>query len=541
MPTSDGRVGHRDLCTAAVVERTIGPASVSSLKIAASLQSDNFSSGSAGWKIERDTGSAEFQDVTVRGTLNADDITVGTLDVARIAAGTITATQIAALTITAGEIAADTITGGQIATNTITALEMQVNAIGAAELAALNISVGKHIRSTTYTPGSAGWSIDADGSAEFQDVTVRGEVNAATGTLTDLTVDGTLTMNATGVFKTAASGVRLEIQGSALTSRIRFFDAAGVESFIQEGALRDIQLVGGGGLITMHIRGTVGDGHVRVSGPVRHADGTAAKTSVSFFNDIDLGLYRFGANDMAIAANSTAVARFKQAGENQGPTSRQDGALFIDTAYHELDSGAGSIIAGQSWEWDVGANLSSLELQVLRDAAGSSHTTAAIGFRRITDTTSQSSLWFTSSGVGIGTSGPSKVLTVAGTISAAPRTHTTGGQATAWFNVSGSDYELSRNTSSKRYKQNVKSLIFDAARYGGLRPVTFNPKDKTERDSRNGRLAIGQIAEEVADLYPELAVYDEQGRPEGIDQSFIHLNTAAILDLMQRVETLEAA
>ena len=78
MPTSDGRIGHRDLCTSAVIERVIGPASVSSLKISASLQSDNFVTGSAGWKIERDTGTAEFQDVTVRGTLNADDITVGT-------------------------------------------------------------------------------------------------------------------------------------------------------------------------------------------------------------------------------------------------------------------------------------------------------------------------------------------------------------------------------------------------------------------------------------------------------------------------------
>ncbi len=73
MPTSDGKIGHRDLCTSAVVERTIGPASVSSLKIAASLQSDNFVAGSAGWKIERDTGSAEFNNVTVRGVLTVTD------------------------------------------------------------------------------------------------------------------------------------------------------------------------------------------------------------------------------------------------------------------------------------------------------------------------------------------------------------------------------------------------------------------------------------------------------------------------------------
>ena len=42
---------------------------VASIRIGDDIQSDNFSSGTAGWQIQRDTGNAEFNDVTVRGDI----------------------------------------------------------------------------------------------------------------------------------------------------------------------------------------------------------------------------------------------------------------------------------------------------------------------------------------------------------------------------------------------------------------------------------------------------------------------------------------
>ena len=48
------------------------------------LESDNYVTGSSGWRIERDTGNAEFQNATIRGTLNATDITAGTISVDRL-------------------------------------------------------------------------------------------------------------------------------------------------------------------------------------------------------------------------------------------------------------------------------------------------------------------------------------------------------------------------------------------------------------------------------------------------------------------------
>lgn len=48
------------------------------------LESDNYITGTSGWRIERDTGNAEFQNAIIRGTLNANDITAGTISAARI-------------------------------------------------------------------------------------------------------------------------------------------------------------------------------------------------------------------------------------------------------------------------------------------------------------------------------------------------------------------------------------------------------------------------------------------------------------------------
>ena len=52
---------------------------VDTSKIAATLQSTNYVSGTSGWQINK-SGSVEFQDATIRGSLNASDISAGTLE-----------------------------------------------------------------------------------------------------------------------------------------------------------------------------------------------------------------------------------------------------------------------------------------------------------------------------------------------------------------------------------------------------------------------------------------------------------------------------
>jgi hypothetical protein len=113
----------------------------------------------------------------------------------------------APIQVTGPDIAANTITAGNIFGNTITAAEIATDAITANELAAMNLAVGKYIRSTTYTAGSAGFDINANGSAEFNNITARGVITATTfatsGTgsarvAIDSTSPGTIVLRDTG-------------------------------------------------------------------------------------------------------------------------------------------------------------------------------------------------------------------------------------------------------------------------------------------------------------------------------------------------------
>ena len=69
---------------ALITNAKIQNAAITSAKISGTIQSDNYVAGTSGWKITRDTGTAEFQSATIRGTLNAGDITAGTISADRL-------------------------------------------------------------------------------------------------------------------------------------------------------------------------------------------------------------------------------------------------------------------------------------------------------------------------------------------------------------------------------------------------------------------------------------------------------------------------
>jgi len=69
-------------------------------------------------------------------------------------------------------------------------------------------------------------------------------------------------------------------------------------------------------------------------------------------------------------------------------------------------------------------------------------------------------------------------------------------------------------SSSKRFKEDIHDMGEATTNLMRLRPVTFHYKK--EYDSGDGRLQYGLIAEEVAEVYPELVVYDDQGRAKAV-------------------------
>ncbi len=65
--------------------------------------------------------------------------------------------------------------------------------------------------------------------------------------------------------------------------------------------------------------------------------------------------------------------------------------------------------------------------------------------------------------------------------------------------------------SSERYKTSIRSMGNDIARLQRLRPVTFHLKTDP-----HGAVQYGLLAEEVANVYPELVIRDQAGRIVGI-------------------------
>jgi len=102
--------------------------------------------------------------------------------------GAITANKIGAAQITAGKLDVDSVFAANIAADQITG----------SELAALNLAVGKWIRSASYTAGVSGWSIDSNGNVDFNNGVFRGILDASVVRANTITPDTTLDLAVNG-------------------------------------------------------------------------------------------------------------------------------------------------------------------------------------------------------------------------------------------------------------------------------------------------------------------------------------------------------
>ena len=89
--------------------------------------------------------------------------------------------------------------------------------------------------------------------------------------------------------------------------------------------------------------------------------------------------------------------------------------------------------------------------------------------------------------------------------------------------------QLGTISSSRRYKKDIADMGDRTDRLLDLRPVLFRYKSRTADE--NGPLEYGLIAEEVADVFPDLVVYDEEGQPETVKY---HLLSSMLLNELQK-------
>lgn len=94
-----------------------------------------------------------------------------------------------------------------------------------------------------------------------------------------------------------------------------------------------------------------------------------------------------------------------------------------------------------------------------------------------------------------------------------------------------SDGRLGSTLSSRRFKEDVESLDTSAGRVMQLRPVRFRYLEQAADGSRPHE--YGLIAEEVAEVFPELVVFDSAGAPLTVYYRFIPI---LMLNELQRQE-----
>jgi hypothetical protein len=103
--------------------------------------------------------------------------------------------------------------------------------------------------------------------------------------------------------------------------------------------------------------------------------------------------------------------------------------------------------------------------------------------------------------------------------------------------------QLGTISSSRRYKEDIEAMVDASERLFKLRPVKFHYKQPDASGSKP--IQYGLIAEEVAEVFPELAVYNKDGKPESVAY---HLLAGLLLnepqkehqDLQQEHQTVQA-
>jgi hypothetical protein len=102
---------------------------------------------------------------------------------------------------------------------------------------------------------------------------------------------------------------------------------------------------------------------------------------------------------------------------------------------------------------------------------------------------------------------------------------TSAGGVAVFVNGSG---QLGTTASSRRFKEDIREIAEESDGLMRLRPVAFRYKPEIDP---TGLAQYGLIAEEVAEVYPDLVVYDRDGKPETVRY---HLVNALLLNEVQK-------
>jgi hypothetical protein len=203
--------------------------------------------------------------------------------------------------------------------------------------------------------------------------------------------------------------------------------------------------------------------------------------------------------------------------------------LSMTTGHYNVGVGVGAIQNNQSGSENVGVGNGTL----LNNVTGSGN--VALGYAAGTSTTGDHNIVIGDWNYGV----PNESYTIrigthhSRTFIAGIRGITTA-NANAAAVVIDSNGQLGTISSSARYKEDIQDMGVASERLFQLRPVTFRYKEPYENGEKP--LDYGLIAEEVAQVFPELVVYNDEGQPETVKYRL--LSTMLLNELQKNRRTL---
>ena len=112
-----------------------------------------------------------------------------------------------------------------------------------------------------------------------------------------------------------------------------------------------------------------------------------------------------------------------------------------------------------------------------------------------------------------------------------------GGDEPVYFDLAKG--QLMKQSSSRRYKDEISNLDVDLSSFMLLQPVTFKWNSMT---ASPGKEDLGLIAEEVNEVIPFLSVYNTDGTVEGVNYHGVNIMTLRVVQIQEeRIKEMESA
>lgn len=240
-------------------------------------------------------------------------------------------------------------------------------------------------------------------------------------------------------------------------------------------------------------------------------------------------------NDWTISGNNMYSAVSGSVGigtEDPAEKLDVDGNLKVRGSVFEVLGGAGSYVKVGSPDAGYSTTFSYQSDGSMFDTYISNPCGLGIGCDLILD--------FPFGNVGIGTSSPTQKLDVNGTARLRGISGTTEELTHVVVDANGVLYKW-LSPSSIRYKKNIRGIEIDPEDILKLQTVRFEWK-------KSGKEDVGLIAEDVEKAVPDLVIYDDQGRPNGVRYNKLALYLLETVKqlkaendaLKNRIETLES-